>query len=174
MATDLIFSTNYGTTSPSKSMTLDQQGRLTKPNQPFVMAHIATTSNRNTTGSYLVVPWDTIHGRSTNSNVGSHFNTSNHRFTAPIAGRYFFCMSLNIVSDNIIKHRINGVDISKGEYRDSNDTKWDHADASFIYDMNANDYYDCVSQLYASNGQRFNGGGGTNEGWDTLSIYLLG
>ena len=40
MATDMVFSTNYGTTSPTKSMTLDQQGRLTKPNQPFVMVHI--------------------------------------------------------------------------------------------------------------------------------------
>ena len=163
---------SFGTGSTDR-MNIDSSGRVTKPNTPFVMVHIATTSNRNTTGSYIVIPWDTIHGRSTSSNVGSHFNTSNHRFTAPIAGRYFFCMSLNIVADNIIKHRINGVDISKGEYRDGNDNKWDHADASFIYDMNANDYYDCVSQLYGS-GQRFNGGGGANEGWDTLSIYLLG
>ena len=105
MATDLVISTNYGTTSPSKSMTFDHQGRLTKPNTPFVMVHIQTTSNRNTTGSYLVVPWDIIHARSTSSNVGSHFNTSNHRFTAPVAGRYFFCMSLN--KKKILKIRKN-------------------------------------------------------------------
>ena len=173
MATDLIFSTNYGTTSPTKSMTLDQQGRLTKPNQPFVMVHINTTSNRQTTGSQLIIPWDTIHGNSTNSNVGSHFNTSNHRFTAPIDGRYFFCLSMNIVADNIMYHRINGTERSKAEYRIA-DNVWDHIDASFIYDMNANDYYETYSQLYTSNGQRWNGGGTTNSGWDTLSIYLLG
>jgi hypothetical protein len=174
MATDLVISTNYGTTSPSKSMTFDHQGRLTKPNTPFVMVHIQTTSNRNTTGSWLVVPWDIIHARSTSSNVGSHFNTSNHRFTAPVDGRYLFVMSLNIVNDNIVKHRINGADVSQAEYRDRNDSQWDHADASFIYDMNANDYYDCISQLYNSGGQRFNGGSNGTTGWDTLSIYLLG
>jgi hypothetical protein len=40
--------------------------------------------------------------------------------------------------------------------------------------MNANDYYDCVSRLYDSGGSRFNGGSNGLEGWDTLSIYLLG
>jgi hypothetical protein len=46
-------------------------------------------------------------------------------------------------------------------------------DASFIYDMNANDYYETWSLLTGS-GQRWNGGGSANGGWDTLSIYLLG
>ena len=173
MATDMVFSTNYGTTSPTKSMTLDQQGRLTKPNQPFVMVHINTTTTRQQTGNQYIIPWDTIHGNSTNSNVGSHFNTSNHRFTAPIDGRYFFCLSLNIVADNIVYHKINGTARSKGEYRIA-DNVWDHVDASFIYDMNANDYYETYSQLYTSNGQRWNGGGTSGAGWDTLSIYLLG
>ena len=153
-------------------MTITHDGRVVKPNAPFVMAHINTTSNRNTTGSYIVLPFDIIHGRSTNSNNGSHFNTSNHRFTAPIDGRYLFVLSLNMIGDNIVKHRINGSDVSKGEYREGTN-KWDHADASFIYDMNANDYYDVVSQVFGS-GQRFNGGASSNEGWDTLSIYHLG
>ena len=173
MATDLVFSTNYGTTSPTKSMTLDQQGRLTKPNTPFVMVHINTTSNRNTTGSYIVIPWDTIHARGTNSNVGSHFNTSTHRFTAPVDGRYLFVVSLNIVGDNIIYHRINGTNVHGGEYR-LTQIVWDHADTSFIYDMNANDYYDMTSRLYDGSGQRWNSGGNTTFGWDCLSIYLLG
>ena len=153
-------------------MTFDHQGRLTKPNTPFVMVHIQTTTNRNATNGYQVIPWDIIHGRSTSSNQGGHFNTSNHRFTAPVDGRYFFCMSLNIVGDNLVKHRINGSDVSKAEYRIT-DNVWDHADASFIYDMNANDYYDVVSSLNGS-GQRWNGGSNGFEGWDTLSIYLLG
>jgi len=161
------------TTTPLKRMTINQVGQVTKPEQPFVMVHINTTTNRQQTGNQYIIPWDTIHGNSTNSNVGSCFNTSNHRFTAPIDGRYFFCLSMNIVADNIVYHRINGTERSKGEYRIA-DNVWDHVDASFIYDMNANDYYETYSQLYTSNGQRWNGGGTANGGWDTLSIYLLG
>ena len=172
MATDLIISTNSGTTSPNKSMTLDHQGRFTKPNTPFVMVHINTTSNRNSSGSQLIVPWDIIHGRSTNSNVGSHFNTSNHRFTAPVDGRYLFVLSLNEVGNNIVYHRVNNTQVSYAEYREGG-SQWDHMDASFIYDMNANDYYETWS-LLTGTGQRFNGGGSANGGWDTLSIYLLG
>jgi hypothetical protein len=173
MATDLIISTNSGTTSPNKSMTLDHQGRFTTPNQPFVFVHINTTTNRNATGSQMVIPWDTIHARSTNSNMGSHFNTSNHRFTAPVDGRYLFVCSLNIVGDNIMYHRINGSNVHGGEYR-MTQLVWDHIDSSFIYDMNANDYYDMTSQLYDGSGQRWNSGGTGTFGWDGLSIYLLG
>ena len=50
----------------------------------------------------------------------------------------------------------------------------DHVDFSFVYDMNANDYYEMYSQLYNGSGHRWNGGNTANGGWDTLSIYLLG
>ena len=169
----LEFMTTTSGTTPTTKMTIDSAGRVSKSYQPFAMVHIQTTSNRNTTGSQIVVPWDIIHTNSTSSNVGNHFNTSNHRFTAPINGRYLFVVSLNIVGDNIVYHRINGANRHGGEYRIT-DNVWDHVDTSFIYDMNANDYYDLTSQLYSSHGQRFNGGGSATFGWDCLSIYLLG
>ena len=161
------------TTTPIKRMTLNQEGQLTVPNNPFVMVHINTTSNRQTTGSKLIIPWDIIHARSTSSNVGSYFNTSNHRFTAPIDGRYLFVVSLNIRGDNIVYHRINGTNIHGAEYR-LTEMVWDHIDSSIIYDMNANDYYDMTSQLFNGSGHRWNSGGTANYGWDCLSIYLLG
>ena len=154
-------------------MRINKDGLVSKPNTPFVMVHINTSTNRQQTGSFTTIPWDIIHGNSTSSNMGSHFNTSDHRFTAPVDGRYLFVVSLNIVGDNILYHRINGVNRHGGEYRMSQ-IVWDHADTSFIYDMNANDYYDTQSRLYDGNGQRWNGGGNTGFGWDCLSIYLLG
>ena len=161
------------TTTPIKRMTLNQEGQLTVPNNPFVMVHINTNSNQQTTGSQLIIPWDTIHGRSTSSNVGSYFNTSNHRFTAPIDGRYLFVVSLNIRGDNIMYHRINGTNVHGAEYR-LTEMVWDHIDSSIIYDMNANDYYDMTSQLFNGSGHRWNSGGNGNYAWDCLSIYLLG
>ena len=160
------------TASYATRFKIDQNGLVTKPDQPFVMVHINTTSNRDSSGSQQIIPWDVIHGRGTNSNVGSHFNTSNHRFTAPIAGRYLFVCSLNEVGDNIVYHRVNNTQVSYAEYREGTN-KWNHMDASFIYDMNANDYYETWSKLTGT-GQRWNGGGSANGGWDTLSIYLLG
>ena len=154
-------------------MTIDSAGRIDKPYTPFVMVTINTSTNRQTTGSKLIIPWDTIHGRGTNSNVGSHFNTSNHRFTAPIAGRYMFICSMNIRGDNICYHRVNGNEVSYAEYR-LTELVWDHVDFSFVYDMNANDYYEMYSQLYNGSGHRWNGGNTANGGWDTLSIYHLG
>ena len=169
----LEFMTTTSGTSPTTKMTIDSVGRVSKPFQPFAMVHINTASNRNTTGSQLIIPWDTIHQRSTSSNVGNHFNTSTHRFTAPVDGRYLFVVSLNIVGDNIMYHRINGSNVHGGEYR-MTELVWDHIDSSFIYDMNANDYYDMTSRLYDGAGQRWNSGGTGTFGWDALSIYLLG
>ena len=166
-------------TSPSSSSTVydtliaDSAGRVSKPNTPFVMVTINTTTNRQQTGNQYIIPWDTIHGRGTQSNVGSCFNTSNHRFTAPIAGRYMFICSMNIRGDNICYHRINGNQVSYAEYR-MTELVWDHVDFSFVYDMNANDYYEMYSQLYNGSGHRWNGGNTANGGWDTLSIYHLG
>ena len=174
MPTRLGFWTSAdGSQSPTERLRIDSNGYVTKTNTPFVMVTINSRTDWATTGSFLTIPWDTIHGRSTNSNVGNHFNTSNHRFTAPVDGRYLFVLSMNIVGDNIMRHNINGAAVSKGEYR-MTQLVWDHIDASFIYDMNANDYYDLTSQLYSSHGQRFNGGGSATFGWDCLSIYLLG
>ena len=170
---DINFATTASGGSVSDKMTIDSAGRVSKSYQPFAMVHIQTQSGRSTTGSQIVVPWDIIHTNSTSSNVGNHFNTSNHRFTAPINGRYLFVVSLNIVGDNIVYHRINGTNRHGGEYR-MTQLVWDHADTSFIYDMNANDYYDTTSQLYNGSGSRFNGGANTGFGWDCLSIYLLG
>ena len=75
MATDLVFSTNYGTTSPTKSMTLDQQGRLIKPNQPSFAAY-QSQSGWTVSGTMVF--------NSTRHNVGNHYNTSNGHFLSLI------------------------------------------------------------------------------------------
>ena len=49
-------------------------------------------------------------------NNGSHYSTSNGRFTAPKAGAYFFCFSLQLYGGNAVHARfqINGSDVFSG------------------------------------------------------------
>jgi len=84
---DVLFGTNS-----IERMKIDGSGRVTKPNQPAFEAYVAT-------GSSAVLPTG-IHKFSSSSafnshvftninfNIGSHYNSSNSRFTAPAAGRY--------------------------------------------------------------------------------------
>ena len=74
---DVLFGTN-GT----ERMKIDGSGRVTTPNQPRFRAH--KTVNVELTSETTIVY------NATTSNVGSHYNTSNGQFTAPVAGLYRF------------------------------------------------------------------------------------
>jgi hypothetical protein len=67
-------------TSGTDRMVIDPSGRITTPAQPSFMAN---STNSNTSGQDII--WNT-----TTQNVGSSYNTSTGKFTAPIAGFYYF------------------------------------------------------------------------------------
>jgi hypothetical protein len=62
----------------------DSSGRFTVPNQPAFFAGIGSTSDA-TIALNSFVPFNV-----TVLNTGNNFNTGTNRFTAPVAGRYFF------------------------------------------------------------------------------------
>ena len=61
-------------------LTIDTSGRVTMPNQPAFRVNKSTTTNALTE-----IVWNVE-----NLDTGNNFNTTTGRFTAPVAGRYFF------------------------------------------------------------------------------------
>ena len=82
---DLIFGTrdnNTGTNNATERMRIDKDGVITMPAQPAFHAYGGT----NLIDSTNV----TIVSAGTEFNTGNHYSTSTGRFTAPVAGKYFF------------------------------------------------------------------------------------
>lgn len=65
-------------------LNIDVSGRMTTPNQPsFLTYGMSPDIFNSTTGSSSY-----LYGGSIRHNIGSCYNSSNGRFTAPISGRY--------------------------------------------------------------------------------------
>lgn len=79
---DLTFGT--GLSGVSERMKIDTAGRVTTPNQPAFLAGIASAADETYS------PGQAITFNATQVNTGNHFNTSNGKFTAPVAGAYMF------------------------------------------------------------------------------------
>ena len=75
-------------------VSVDSSGRVTIPSQPAFMA--GNTSSTHTTNVGSVLDFNTE--ANTGFDVGNNFDTTNYRFTAPVAGTYAF--SSNIYQQN--------------------------------------------------------------------------
>ena len=82
-----------GTTAGSERMRIAANGIVTKANHPAFYANKNATFLTNNTD----IVFDTVR-----TNVGSHYNSSNGKFTAPVDGTYFFSYGtlLNTTSTN--------------------------------------------------------------------------
>ena len=135
-------------TCDTTAMTLTHDGYVTKPVQPGFGAS-QMNGWTNTTGStYAVTSYGRVH-----HNYGSHFNSSNGRFTAPIDGRYLMTaigMGVPVSNPHIafgINNSSNGGGPSRGGTNYSNNDMWSHPSNSaywvcltHILDLSANDY----------------------------------
>ena len=116
-------------------MTINDSGQVTKPNQPSFAAYAA--QNGYTISS-------TFPFNATRHNIGSHFNTGNYRFTAPVAGKYLFTFTsilASSVTNGYYSIRVNGSG-GKGQYVHvtKSNSNWNYCANSWIFNLNANDY----------------------------------
>ena len=122
--------------SATARLNVNSSGQVTQPAQPSFAAY-------KNAGSYglnnQIFPLDSVR-----HNIGSHYNTSNYRFTAPVAGRYlftFYSILNSTVNSGHYEIRINN---SSGSGQSNHFTTanghWDHVSSSHLLNLNANDY----------------------------------
>jgi hypothetical protein len=139
-------------------MTIDTSGRVTMPYQPTFYAY-GTAAYQAQGGSGFAYS-------STTFNRGGHYNTSTYRFTAPVAGLYYFSVAAIMqasAADGGVVLVVNGTfrfakDYTNGPGRSSNVS-------SVIY-LNANDY---VFVDYEGNSTWY-----LTDGYGFFSGYLIG
>jgi hypothetical protein len=122
--------------SSGESLRINKDGQVTQPAQPSFAAY------RNQDGYGLnneVFPFNV-----TRHNTGSHFNTGNHRFTAPVAGRYLFTFYsiLNTqINSGVYSFRVNNsTSYGHNVHFTTVNGNWDHVSTSQIMNLNSNDY----------------------------------
>ena len=128
--------TDWPDAADDKVLTLGYDGQVSKPRQASFAAY------KNGGGYSLsnqIFPLD-----STKHNIGSHYNTSNFRFTAPVAGRYMFTFYSILNSSINSGHYEIRVNNSSGSGQSVHFTTanshWDHVSSSHILNLSANDY----------------------------------
>ena len=148
----------YDFSAGASRMTIDASGRVAMPQQPsFFFRNVNTSTNNN-----QVILFDQQY-----HNNGSHYSTSTGRFTAPIAGYYFFystvCWNRTTATvDHYCDIRHNG-NTAVRMYTDKAGGANVHPQISGCYSnyMAANDYIDIFA---VSGGAIINNGNHCNFG----------
>lgn len=134
---------------------VDAAGRFL---MPYQTAFHATRNNQGVTNSGSVI----VYG-STTVNIGNVYNTSNGRFTAPVAGTYHLYISSigNTSGTTRIYPRLNGAYIINAFHlRPINTGNYGDAQVSWMYPMAAGDYFDIYigeNSDYGANYSNFGG-----------------
>jgi len=130
----LQFHTRHGGSGTDvNALELSNKGYVLKPQHPYFKANMSSGARITGTG-------DVVFGSAVHNN-GSHYNTSNGRFTAPIAGLYWFSCKINAYDRIDFRIRVNGSEVERGQYNtDSDNVGWWSNQLTTITYMTAGQY----------------------------------
>jgi len=151
----------YNHTVGSERLVIDSSGNVTKPGHPVFDV---TSSASALTGP---ISYNTVY-----VNVGSHYNTSNGRFTAPVAGTYMFTtMYIKNATSGVCRRRfiLNGASSGMMNGRqlrmDSGQSYGDNGTMIIIVTLAAGDYVQVDQYVGASHG---------GHAYEQFSGFLIG
>ena len=141
--------------SGTERMRIDSAGRVTKPAQPGFNAAGETTVSVSISNYILALP-------TALTNRGSHYNTSTHRFTAPVTGMYMFAHKVTWASSGTgvaVHLSVNGSPFGGAAaysetfgYSSAGGYSTTSASVSMVQ-LNANDFVDLRTVMYNSSAQ---------------------
>ena len=160
----------------TERMRIDTSGIVTMPYQPSFLAH-ATVDQALTDDNVIADFGGTTH------NIGGHFSTSTGRFTAPVAGSYYFGAGVLIEGYSIdsyritIRFRINGAETKNtiaggGAHNTTHDDG--EASVSGVMYLNANEYVDVKVSPTGVSGTGNIWGATTSSAWTNFNGHLIG
>lgn len=155
-----------GSNSRQERFKVDNSGYVTMPKQPAWVAYANSRTGWQTT-SLQKTPYDSV----LHAEPSSAFSTTNFRYTAPVAGRYWVQISQNGIGDIIIYIYKNGSPYHAGEYRSNPSGTWEHYVVGTVIELSVNDYVEAYVKLSTSSGYGWNGATST---WDQFSGFLIG
>ena len=133
--------------SSTTGITVDSSGRVSLPQIPCACVTLTTSNTQDTSNPYSTTGADILFDVAT-VNQGSVYNSSNGRFTAPIAGIYEF--SYTFMKDQDSSANVTYVDVYKNgslehaagrrAYHEST-TDYANESQSFLASLAANDYF---------------------------------
>ena len=127
---------NSNATVSDVKMKINSSGQVTKPSQA---SFAAFRSGGGYSLSNEIFPLG-----ATKHNIGSHYNTSNYRFTAPVDGRYmftFYSILNSTINSGHYEIRVNNSSGSgQSVHFTTANSHWDHVSSSHILNLSANDY----------------------------------